>query len=194
MNQRELKRKLYELISTYYGEATVVWGRTKKVRPGAPLVTLDAGSVLRPYHPIEKVVNGVPVASYQSATTVQVDLFTKGDKLTEESGVTAEYDNTAVSDMLDFVNFLQSLYVGDWCLKNDISIMVNQVQDLTELINDTTWDYRAMVELEIGFTQYAIGYAGIGQNVPNSSGGGTKELADEDVGWFEQVEIDSKEV
>ena len=39
--------------------------------------------------------------------------------------------------------------------------MGNAVNDLTELVNDTTWDYRAMTELVVGFTQGAVGYTGM---------------------------------
>lgn len=130
------------------------------MRPQSPLIALTAGSVTRPYQPITQTVDGVPVNCYPSKTTIQVDLFTKGEKLTDENSVTAVMENTAVNDLTDFLNFLNSAYVDDWSTLNDVSILANTVQDLSQLINDTVWDYRAMVELEIGFTQAAVGYTG----------------------------------
>jgi len=118
------------------------------------------GSIVRPYQPITQSVNGVPINCYPSKTTLQVDLYTKGYSLNDETGVTAVYENTAVNDLTDFVNFINSTYVDDWSGEKDVSILANQVHDLTGLINDTSWEYRAMAELEIGFTQGAVGHTG----------------------------------
>lgn len=206
MTQRELKQNLYELVCTYFGGAKVVWGRGKKVRGGEPMVVLYMGSVERPYQPITKNNCGVPVNCYPSKTTLQIDLYTKGDSLSNDDTVTAPHENTAVDDLTDFVNFINSAYVDNWSGIHDISILGNQIHDLTELINDTSWDYRAMVELEIGFTQNAVGYTGTmyengkaycedGSPVlkqptfkQTPSGGRTRELAGQYAGWFEQVE------
>lgn len=160
MTQSELKQKLYDLASSYFGGATVVWGRVKLVRPQSPLIALTMGSIIRPYQPITQTVNGVPINCYPSKTTVQVDLFTKGARSANENDLTAAMENTAINDLTDFVNFLNSAYVDDWSWIHDVSILANTVQDLTQIINDASWDYRAMVELEIGFTQTAVGYSG----------------------------------
>jgi len=206
MTYRELKKKLSELVSTYFGDATVIWGMAGAVSPTCPLVTLTMGDVVRHYLPIRGNVNGVPVDYYPSRTTVQVDLFTKGVGVTTEAGYTARRENTAVGDMIDFVNFLNSIYVDGWSDANDVYILANQVRDLTELVNDTTWEYRAMVELEIGFTQAAVGHTATmyeggvlydeegnpAQDAPpfepTPSGGRTQDLADQSTGWFDQVE------
>jgi hypothetical protein len=66
-----------------------------------------------------------------------------------------------VNDLTDFLNFLGSNYVDEWGSLHDISIHCCQVTDLTELISDTTWEYRAMTEIEIGFTQKAVGHTGL---------------------------------
>lgn len=161
VTQRELKQKLEELVSTYFAGITVVWGKTKAARSLSPLIVLTTGTVSRPYQPIKQMANDVPINYYPSNTTVQVDLYTKGAKTNHSAGIMAAMENTAVSDLTDFVNFLNSDYVDDWCGTHDISILTNQVQDLSQIINDVSWDYRAMVELEIGFTQAAIGHTGM---------------------------------
>ena len=216
MNYRELKNKLYGLVNSYFSEAIVVWGRVKMVRPPNPLICLTSGSIVRHYQPITQIINGVSVDCYPSSTTVQVDLFTHGHKLSNEVGAKTAMENTAVNDLTAFVNFINSAYTSVWCEENDISILTNQIHDLTELINDAAWDYRAMVELEIGFTQLAVGYAGIMYDdgiayyengnpiptevdengvpippayTPSPSGGGSQELANQSSSWFEQVEI-----
>lgn len=195
MTQSELKENLYELVETYFGGANVVWGMTGAVNPNNPMVSLTMGDIIRHYQPIKQNADGVPVYVYPSTTRLQVDLFTKGAKTTDEPDVKTAMVNTAVNDLTDFVNYLNSIYVDNWSGANDITILANTVRDLTALTNDTSWDYRAMVELEISFTQIASGFTGIGYEdgvpypfVPTPSGGGTQDLADQTTGWFEQVE------
>ena len=290
MTQRELKRKLHELIGEYFKslekQGNIVWGMAKPVNPGSPKVALTAGPIKRPEHVNRLYVDGIVVDVWPSKTTLQVDLFTKGAPTTDNPNVIAAHENTAVNDLTEFVDFLHSVYVDRWSFINDVSLNANNVQDLTELINDTSWKYRAMVEIEIGFTQVAVGFAGLGYDggipfyrngrpkfnaetgmplhdngqpmydaetgmplhsngrpmydsdmnpldvngnvlpegksnplppptfdenglpvipslpfdkdgfpiipplIPNSSGGGSQELADEKLGWFEEVEIE----
>ena len=110
-----------------------------------------------------------------------------------------------MNDLIDFVNFINSAYVDEWSDTHDVSILANQVRDLTELTDDTTWDYRAMTELEIRFTQTAAGHGGFmyeggapldengnvvsGSFAHTPSGGRSPEIADQSTGWFEHVEI-----
>ena len=205
MTQSELKKKLYDLVRSYFSGATVVWGMLSgAVNPSAPLVMLRMGDITRPYQPIKRNVNGVLLYSYPSETTVQIDLFTKGASRNNEAGVSSANENTAVNDLTDFVNFINSAYVDDWSGLNDVSILVNRVRDLTELISDTTWEYRAMAEMEIRFTQTAAGHGGFmyeggvpldengnfvsGTFANTPSGGRSPEIADQSTGWFEQVE------
>lgn len=209
MTHSELKRLLEKLVSTYFGGTDPVWGMVKSVNPSVPLVVLNLGSIIRHYQPINLNSNGVPVGVYPSKTTLQIDLYTKGRQTSTSSGVMAAFDNTAVNDLTDFLNFINSPFVDNWCGINDISLLANQVRDLTGLINDTSWDYRAMLELEIGFTQTAAGFSGImfedgakldddgnpldaGDDpfTPTPSGGRTQDLADDFTGWFEAVETE----
>ena len=158
MTQNELKQKLYELVHAYFGSATITWGKVRAVSPNIPQVVLNMGSVVRAYQPITTRVNGIAINTYPSQTTLQVDLYTKGSPTNATPGTTAAFENTAVNDMIDFMNFLNSAFVDNWSGQHDVSVLANSVNDLTEIINDTSWDYRAMVELEIGFTQTAVGY------------------------------------
>lgn len=206
MTLNELKQKLKGLIREYFGGAELSWGKVRGVSPNVPQVVLNMGAVTRHYQPVTRQVSGVLINSYPSKTTLQVDLYTRGAETNSEPNVTAAYENTAVNDLAEFLNFINSAYVDDWCEIHDVSILCRQVNDLTELINDTSWGYRAMVELEIGFTQNAVGHTGImfegglsydDNGAPETpqppfaqtpSGGRTAELAKLSTGWFEQVE------
>ena len=219
MTQSELKEKLYELVTTYFSGATVIWGMTGAVNPNSPLVTLNLSDVTRSYHPIKSNRDGVPVNAFPSTTKLQIDLFTKGREVAGGAGgqVTAKRENTAVNDMSALLNFLDSDYVIDWCYLNDINITVNQIRDLTQLINSASWDYRAMCEVDIGFMQGSVGYSGTmwengvaydeyGNVLRDENGnpltsetfeentlsGGSKELANGYTGWFEKVEIEEE--
>jgi hypothetical protein len=111
--------------------------------------------------------------------------------------------------LLDFVNFLDSPASIEWSNQHDVAVSIlNGVQDMSEVINDSQWQYRAMCELSVSFTQWAAEYNGIlseesiefdDNGTPTdviregwqqtASGGGTPELAGESSGYFMDVEI-----
>ena len=160
MTQSELKQKMFDLVSEYFGGAVVTWGKVRLVSPGVPQVVLTTLPVVRSYHPVTMNAEGVLVNCWPSKIALQVDLYTKGRSLNSDANTTATKENTAVDDLLAFLNFLGSAYVDDWSLINDVSIHTNQVHDLAELNNETSWEYRAMTELELGFTETAVGLTG----------------------------------
>jgi hypothetical protein len=250
VTSNELEKHLYDLVSMYFASAKVIWGSAGAVKPHIPVVTLHTGTLQRHYQPLTQNVNGVPVNCYELTTTLQVDLYTRGGAIaTTAPKQTTAYENTATNDLEAFTLFLDSAFVSDWCEDKDITLIAGNVQDLTAIINDTTWNYRAMVEIEVRFTQIAVGAAGVLSessikypgdpqypqppdepdpenpsnpeippdpenpqpppseyppkgdvpvvvpewNEPTSSGGGSQQLADETVGYFERVELeDSK--
>jgi len=161
MTTEEFMDIIFDLVSDYFSTARVMWGSTAAVRPGDPLVTLQMGDVVRTFQPISIIRGGVPMDCYPSNTVVQVDLFTTGRKLNDTPGVTSSNLNTAVSDLTAFLNYIGSQAVTDWCDKHDVAIATNMVRNLTGVVSDTSWDYRAMTELEISFTQTAVGHAGV---------------------------------
>jgi hypothetical protein len=98
---------------------------------------------------------------YPSMVMLQVDLFTKGEPIVEETGATTAKINTAVDDLTAFLNYVGSNFVKDWCDTHDITLIPSVVRNLTGIVDDTSWEYRAMTELEVRFTQTAVGYAGL---------------------------------
>ena len=205
MTLNQLKSVLLERTTEYWGGATVAWGATKKVKPLAPLVILRLGTVTRAAQPVTQMINGIVFSAYPSEVPLQIDLFTKGNTVEVAEGQYNE--NTAVNDLLDFVNFLDSTASIEWSNKNDIGVSImSGVQDLSEVINDSQWQYRSMVELRLTFTQWAAEYNGVlsetsiifnkaglpvGIN-PNwqqtASGGGTQDLADAVTGFFDEIQ------
>ncbi len=201
----QLKQAVYSHFSEYWSGAVVVWGAVNKVKPHAPLVVLRLGTVTRATQPITQMINGIVFSAYPSEVPLQIDLFTKGKTVSAPEGAYAE--NTAVNDLLDFVNYLDSMATIEWSNRNDVGVsLMGGVQDLSEVINDTRWQYRAMTEIRLAFTQWAAEYYGIlneaniifGSNGvpvgidsanwhPTASGGGAIELARSKSGAFEEV-------
>lgn len=211
MTLNQLKRVLYAHVTAYWGNATVAWGATKKVKPSAPLVILQPGTVTRATQPITQMINGIIFSAYPSELPLQIDLFTKGNTVETAEG---RYDeNTALSDLLDFVNYLDSTATIEWSNRNDVGLsLMGGVQDLSEVINGNDWQYRAMVEIRLTFTQWAAEHYGIhseasivfgGDGVPiginnvnwqqTASGGGTEELANATTGFFDEIPIKIQE-
>ncbi len=205
----ELHKHLYDLTADYFAGATVIWAQEKIVKPKPFLVTLRLGNVSRPVQPISGVVDGTPCGYYPSKVPFEVNLYTKGAAFSVPGKMIAAAQNTAVNDLLDFVNYLNSAFVVNLCHNLDIDISINgTVNDVSDYINDTRWQYRAMAEFSVGFTQTAVGATGIllessvkevperpeethivPEWQPTSSGGGYNKLAMETVGYFEDVEI-----
>ncbi len=154
MTLSELKVALRQLTKLYFNRAEVTFTKQSfRAKPAGALVTLSMAPVSRPMNP--------PVAFYPASTSIQIDLFTNGAQEEVEQGFTPIAENTAEDDMLAFASFLNSEYVVQWCHERDIAIVVPPtVQDLTGLIHDSNFEFRAMMEIMVYFTMTAIGYTG----------------------------------
>lgn len=211
MTLSELRTELRNLAQLYFAGAQVKWAKQSfTVKPNVPLVVLTMMPVTRPLLPPEGIVDGRPVAYYPAKTSVQIDLFANGSTKEIAPGFTPIVENTAEDDLIAFANFLNSPYVTQWCHKRDMAILVPPtVQDVSELIHDTSYEYRAMMEVTVNFTMTAIGYTGTldpasitqadtGETTltpeisQTASGGGNADLLSEEADYFTNVEINNK--
>jgi len=167
MDVKEARKAIYELTEQYFnGKASVVYAKQSYSVKTSPLVTLSFGTVNRPLNPPTKMINGRLVSYYPSTMMVQIDLFTQGTQINLGDGITPAMENTAANDLMKFADFLGSEYVQQFCHTKDIAIvLINNVQDLTDLINDTSYEFRAMLEAEIRFTSLSTGYRGADESV-----------------------------
>lgn len=189
MNLVEVKEKLYEATTRFFEKATVIWEEQIATQPPLPYVTLKMNGIKRSIFPIEEDTGQ---RSYQCSTTVDVNLYTRGLPVTEEEGVTGNFANTAMSDLMQFSNFLESEGMDDFFTSFGIGILLlSPIRDLTMLQNESGYRYRAMAEYAVTFVEEAGGYYGIREVslVPNSSGGGTKEMAAVEIEPIQEVEI-----
>lgn len=191
MTVNELKDALYEIIQGYFAGADVAWSEQNSVKSLNPFIRLKLGSIKRPIHFINETQNNVPSGYIASTTMLTVDLFTHGKKVTFEDGYSI-YENTAIDDMADFLNYLMSPYVDDLCEELNISIRPEGDIKDTSAVVDNDYSYRAMQEFVVGFVQETRGYAGISREnwKPTPSGGGTEELANKELTTIEKVVID----
>lgn len=189
MNLEEVKSVLYDITEMFFKGATVIWSEQQNTIPAEPYVTLKVGPVGKTIFPITDDEGN---RYYPCKATVEVNLYTKGKPVTIGKNVTGNYANTATSDMLDFFKFIESEYMIDYIAQRGIEIMlVPPVRDLTNLQNDRSYRYRSMAEATISWSEDAIGYYGIGSmaTVPNSSGGGTPEMAEAETVVISEIEI-----
>lgn len=164
MRVSEAKELFRSLAKEYFGGATVTFTKQSRVaKPNLSLVTLTPGNVKRTRDYVNTYVEDQPIGYYGSRFSITVDLYTHGLPVEHpETGEIAAYENTAVDDMLSFADFLGSEYVNQWCQRNDVSILLDgEVQDLTGLVNDTTYEYRARLAVLFYFTQTTVGMAAV---------------------------------
>lgn len=204
MRVTEARDKFRQLVQKYFSKANVIFGRQSRVaKPDIPLVSITGGNVTRSTHPVVSSVDGYPVGSYQSSVALALDLFTHGRAVRDEGTGLTYYENTAVEDMLWFADFLDSNYCIEWCTENDLAIARDgPVQDMTNIINDTTYEYRSHMEILLYFTEIAVGHtAGLDEAsviyydevnpvyTETSTGGGTEALGADEAPHFTSAEI-----
>lgn len=163
MTFSEARGHIKNIVKKYFVGATVDFSkRSSSVMPQSPFVRITPGTPVRDQFPVERVVNDRLVKYYQTRMPVQIDLFTNGVEGEPDENGFVQMEDTAVDDLTDFLNYLESAYVLHWCDRIDAAFIVNGgVQPLTGLVTDTDYQFRAMVELTFCFVHKAVGYAGI---------------------------------
>lgn len=163
MTLREAKRHIEHITKKYFNGAVVSFsGQSANVKRTSPYVCISPGSPTRDQFPVQRMVNDRMVSYYQTRLPFQIDLFTNGAEGSSGMDGFVTMEDTAVDDLTDFVDYLESLYVIHWCDRINASIIVNgSVQQLTGLVTDTDYQFRAMVELIFCYVHKAVGYTGI---------------------------------
>lgn len=189
MNLTEVRERLYDAAALFFGEAAVIWADQIGTKPEPPYVTLKTGSLSRTAFHVE---DGEGVRSYQCSTTAEINLYTRGQPVTEGASVTGNCINTATADLMEFSNFLESEALADFFTGYDMGVLLMPpVRDLSFLQNDSKYRYRAMAEYAVTFVEEAGGRYGLSgmAKAPNSSGGGTEEMVKEPIGVIEDFEL-----
>lgn len=236
MTVGELREAIREIVKRYFAGAAVKWIDENNVRPTGPLVTLQLRNIQRELFAILENRQGHPVKLWHTRAMLDVNLYTPGGVSAAQPGIRPRADNTAVSDMQDFVSYMDSDYVYGVLGPQDVTVLPEgPTQDVSELVDNAKYEYRAMQEFTVDFIQNAAGVSGIlhiparqesaanpeapGPQPdpptdpgvpempdnpalvvplpdpdawePTASGGGSRELAEMDTGWFESVETEN---
>lgn len=163
MRATDVRELFRQITKQYFAAATVIFSnQSRAAKPGLGLVVLTPGPVKRPYLPNYQQIDGTMIGCYQSRMTITVDLFTHGAPVIDDrNGTAVAYGNTAMDDILSYMDYLNSQFVTDWSYINDVSVLMEgDAQDLTGIINDNNYEYRARVTVMFYFTQRAVGMTG----------------------------------
>lgn len=193
MNLKRVKEILYDVTAMFFKGATILWTEQNNTKPPLPYITLKVSGISKSTFPI---IDDEGNRYYPCNTILEVNLYTKGSPVTIGNNVTGSYENTATSDLMDFFKFLESDIMIDYLAEKGVDILlIPPIRDLTALENDRAYRYRAMAEATISWSENADGSYGIGgmSCVPNSSGGGTEEMANRTEDYFTSVEIEEIE-
>lgn len=189
MNISQVREVVFELTSMFFQGATVIWAEQSNTMSTPPYVTLKTNGLNRTRNP---VTTKDGKRYYPCSTKLEVNLYTKGEPITAGENMPINYANTAVSDLCDFFNFLDSEEMTDIAADKGICIVLEPpIRDLSELQNETRYRYRAMAEATILFAQEADGlYALSGMTAaPNNSGGATEEMRSAEMHEIKEVEM-----
>lgn len=158
MTVSEAKELFRELTQSYFPDYMVVFANQSRTpKPELPLVTLAPGNLHRPLAANTDFnrEDGMAVGYYLSRLPIVVDLFTNGKPITEDDEVVA-YENTALDELLGFADYMNSIPGVDWCQRHNVSILLeSDAQDITGMVNDSHYEYRARLEVLFYFTHHA---------------------------------------
>lgn len=149
---KELFRQLAE--GFFEGYVVIFSNQSRIAKPKVPLVVLTPGNISRPQAANNEIDDGLIIGHYLSKMPIVIDLFTNGTAVVDNYGNTVAYSNSAIDEMLDFANYLNSPKCVSWCNTHDVSILIEtDVQDLTGIVNDNNYEYRSRMEVLFYFTQ-----------------------------------------
>ncbi len=188
MTIQELKENIYDLVAKYFTGATVVWAEEYMAKPKYPLVTIKAGTVKIGNMDIEGEIDGEHSSTYNCMLPIEINLYTKGESILGENNMVIAQSNSAVNDLTMFVAYMQSPFSIDEQERLDICMLLNgPVNDISSVLQDGRYEYRAMIELNVTFTMGF--YGAYNTNTKTPSGGGNDDLIGSKAGYFEEVEI-----
>lgn len=186
----EANEKTRDYVATFFGDGHVFYANVKMAKYPEPYLTTRFLSFTRPDQAIKEIDEEGWEHSYREIVgKVDLNLYTKGREVRRNSGV---YYNTALNDMQEFLNYLDSDEGQFEMMRNNMTILpTGNVQDLSALQNDSAFQFRSMVELEVHFIDDSFG--DYGQNnsrtLPNNSEGGSEDFIDMEPDLIESVDI-----
>lgn len=188
MSLMQVRREVRKIVSDFFSNGTVLWAEQVVTKPKLPYITLKTGSLTKTAFPVQ---DDTLARWYSCKTVLELNVYTQGRKVGTDENAISNYENTSVDDLADFVIYLESDEIQDVLAKLNISLSLKgDIRDMSVLMNDTKYRYRALAEFELSWTEKTSGAYGIGEKkqLPNYSGGGNDDLMGE-TNLLERVEI-----
>lgn len=163
MRVGQAKELFRQLTQQYFNGAEVIMAnQSRRPKPETPLVVIDPGNVRRSTAPNMKYAEEYSLGYYYTKMPIVVDLFTNGAPVKDEDGNIIAYEDNAMDEILAYADFLNSISTLEWCRLHDVTILIDgEAMDLTGLVNDTTYEYRARLTVQFYFTHVAVGKAAV---------------------------------
>jgi len=213
MRPYELKKYIWTLVHDYFQAATVIWSSEVSTKPKLPTVMLRLSNMRMGTFAVEAFLDGEIVWQHPSSAILEINVFTAGAAV----GAIA-MDNTALADLNEFCKYIGSSEMTDILAMNDLAFTVNgPVNDIPKLLGTIDYEYRAMVEYQVDFTQTVSGLYSLNRPgnelswnqetgeweppeeldkdhwKPTASGGGTYELTHAEQHSIETIDIKEME-
>lgn len=189
MNLNDAKDIIFDMVEMFFPKTVILWEEQNATKPAPPYISLKTRNLNRNLH---QILDDDGTKIYNCDTMLEINLYTKGKKVSSGKNTTASYVNTATSDMMDFCNFLESEFGTNYLSSRDLTILLSPpIRDLSDLENDSKYRYRSMAEFQVSFVEIADGLYGVSnmQKAPNSSGGGSEDMVSETIEKIEDIEI-----
>lgn len=192
MTVKEMKEYARRIVAAYFGDSHVFFADQKKSKGPTPYLTVKIlgnsknRSKITKYDSQEECFKDY----WQVNSRMEVNLYSLGENVAPK-GREPVYENTTIEDLSEFVKYLESDAISDSMVLNDVVIALDgEIRDVSFLLRESEYRYRAMAEFKISFTDSS--YGAYGQNdipkLPNASGGGSEDMV-QDTETIESINI-----
>lgn len=192
MNLNEVKDLIYTVVTEYFTSATVLWAEQGNVKPKPPYVVIKFSNISREPYTVDNDTDFRKF--YHCTAAMEINLYTLGESIVVRRNETGSYKNSALADLMEFSNYMESISVTDTLMKSDLSLrLISPIRDFTSLENSSSFRYRAMAEFIVYFTEEVSGMYGMTSTTTYSASGGGSMLIFDDVSSIEDVSINKED-
>lgn len=158
MKAGDAKELFRQLTAEFFPKAVVIFANQSRVaKPKHPLVVLSPGPVTRSRYSCDEMIDETIISHYRVRQNITVDLFTNGEPVKDDNGAIVGREDNAQDCLLAFANFLSSEYVAEWTEKRNVAVTLEgDVQQMTGIVNDTNYQYRARMNVLFDFILKAV--------------------------------------
>lgn len=191
MTPSECREAVKQMFAALYPGCVVDYSYpSDNTPPTLPYMVLDFGRI-ETQPPAQTVKDGILYYSWRKSMSFTVELVTKS-KTTHKDGKKLTGLSTVVDDLDQSIQFLHSAYAGDLMRALNIAVAKNGTPE--PIYNSVSSVERARCAFYVDFIQKTKEYAALqpqdGEYIADHDSAASKELADMEAGWFNEIEIE----